>query len=276
MDLEMQAGLDKEVNVDRNDLAYWFPRLAASGMRVPRTEMVHFEGDLIPLLDGQAVEGFADLVAQVQAAAQRVGGYPAFLRTGYGSGKHQWQRTCYLSGPAVVASHISNLVEWSAVVDFMGLPTKTWVVREFLNLRHDFVAFEGMPVAREFRFFFRDGQVTCKHPYWPPGAIRKANIREGAWQASLEAMSRLEHGEGVMLINQVEKVAQHFEGFWSLDLAQLAEGEGEKSWVAIDMADGDASFHWPGCLHNPHPERDEVEGETEETDLTSLIVRQED
>jgi hypothetical protein len=274
MELQVNVELDKAVAVDRNDLAWWFPRLAASGLRVPKTEIIRFEGDLVALLDGHVVEGFEGLVQQVQEDVERLGGYPAFLRTGHGSGKHQWKETCYLKGSEVVASHIGNLVEWSSLVDMFGLPVNTWVVREFLDLRHDFVAFEGMPVAREFRFFFREGQVTCFHPYWPKATIKKASLREAAWQASLEATSRLEAGEGVMLINQVEKAAAHFEGFWSLDMAQLATGEGPGSWVAIDMADGDDSFHWPGCIHNPHPERDRVEEETK-VDWSQLIEHKE-
>lgn len=270
--MNLEAGeLDKEVSVDRSDLAYWFPRLERSGLRVPKTEIIHFEGDLVGLLDGEAVAGFDDLVSQVRLAVDKVGGYPAFLRTGQGSGKHEWKRTCYLEGPEAVPSHIGALVDWSCAVDFMGLPTNTWVVREFLELRHDFLAFEGMPVAREFRCFFRDGKASCIHPYWPSETIERANVRESVWQASLEAISRLEKGEGVMLMNQVERVAKEFDGFWSLDMAQMKNQEGKESWVAIDMADGDESFHWKGCLHDPHPERHQEE-ERPEVDWSQLLA----
>lgn len=270
MDLETAPALDN--SVDRDDLAYWFPRLERSGLKVPKTEIIAFEGDLVPAVDGQEVEGFRDLVEQVQAAALRVGGYPAFLRTGHGSGKHEWRSTCYLRGPQDVRSHILNLVEWSVVVDFMGLPTNTWAVREFLDLRKSFEAFRGMPVAREFRCFFRDGQVQCLHSYWPKASLIEGGANSEGWQEAWAKMNTLGEGEEELLRELASKAAAQFDGFWSLDLAQLAESEGASSWVAIDMAEGDNSYHWKGCEHDPHPERHQEEEEGPERDWSQMLV----
>jgi hypothetical protein len=234
---------------DRNDLAYWFPRLAAAGVPVPRTEIVATDLPLIGLCDGQPPEGLDGFLGRLRAAAGRLG-YPAFLRTGHGSGKHQWRRTCYLAGPEDIPAHVAALVEWSALVDFLGLPTRTWAVREFLPLEAPFHAFDGMPVAREFRTFFRAGRLLCIHPYWPPDSIR--NPSRADWRELLAAASELSQPSRALdarpaLERIVERVAPRFDGAWSLDLARAVDG----TWYAIDMAEMDRSFHWPGCPNAP-------------------------
>jgi hypothetical protein len=40
--------------------------------------------------------------------------------------------------------------------------------------------------------------------------------------------------------------------------------------VAIDMAEGDGSFHWKGCINDPHPER-HVEEEKVEVDWSQWL-----
>jgi hypothetical protein len=241
--------------VDRNDLAYWFPRLEASGVPVPRTTILR-TADYVPggarlagILDGEPVEGFVPLCEAIRGAADRLG-YPAFLRTGQGSGKHEWRRTCCLGRREDVADHVAVLVEWSEMVDFLGLSTRTWAVREFLDLEHDFTAFEGMPVAREFRTFFRDGEHICTHPYWPPDSIRdpsRPDWRERLAELNSPKLPGRAIDAGPALGRIVARVAPHFDGAWSLDLARSRDG----TWYAIDMAEMERSFHWPGCPHAP-------------------------
>lgn len=225
---------------DRNDLAYWFPILETAGVPVPRTEIVMTGIDLSPLLDGETPMGFEAFLDSLRAACDRIT-YPCFLRTGHMSGKHDWTRTCFLAFPEDLASHVAELVELSALVDMLGLPTDTWVAREFLTLATGFQAFRGMPVAVERRWFFRDGDILCSHPYWPMDSIENPSVAD--YRAKLLAMQSVQVSALPAMREIVQKVARAFEGSWSVDLALGADG----TWYAIDMAEGGRSFHWPGC-----------------------------
>jgi hypothetical protein len=232
--------------VDRNDLAYWFPRLLESGVPVPRTEVVATDCPLYILLDGQSPPGFDLFLAELSVAADRVG-YPCFLRTGHASNKHAWRESCFVRGPGELTGHVVNLVEFSVCADFLGLPTATWAVREFLGLNVPFEAFNGMPVAREFRCFFRHGMPLCRHPYWPEDAILEPSRPD--WREMLRTMSSLSDDEASSIDSLICRVATRFEGAWSVDVAQATDGR----WVIIDMAEMDRSFHWPGCPFGAPP-----------------------
>ena len=86
-------------NLDRTCLSYWFPRLAATGVSVPRTEIVRTNVVLGHLLDGKEPEGFAGFLEDVGSACERIG-YPCFFRTGQTSAKHYWKDTCHLTKPS--------------------------------------------------------------------------------------------------------------------------------------------------------------------------------
>lgn len=227
---------------DPNDMAFWWPVLERTGVPVPRTELLATGVELVALLDGTMPAGYDGFLDALAAAAGRVG-FPCFLRTGHTSHKHGWKRTCFLETPGDLPAHVVALVEFSELVDFLGLPTRTWAVREFLSLEHSFTAFDGMPVAREFRCFFRGGDAgpLCVHPYWPEGAI--ANPSRPDWRECLARANGLDARAHADLLRVVAGVAPHFRGSWSLDVARSTQG----LWYAIDMAEMDRSFHWPGC-----------------------------
>lgn len=230
---------------DRNDLAYWFPPIKDAGLPVPRTVIVPTDADLTGLLDGATPDGFADLVAELAAAGDSLG-WPCFLRTGHGSGKHDWAHTCYVSARWLVAPHVAALVEWSHIVDLMGLPTSTWVIREMIDTVSLFTCagYGGFPVTREFRLFVRDSDVVHIQPYWPPDAVGQGRPDRRDWQALLEWASELDHDERLELNGLAVRAAEALGGgYWSVDLLQDRDG----GWWLTDMADGDQSFQWsPG------------------------------
>lgn len=86
--------------IDKNCLSYWFPKLAATGIRVPKTTILyaHYkDGDGLRRhvefergLDGLDVPGLDEFVAMVRTEADEIG-YPCFLRSGLTSGKHNWE-----------------------------------------------------------------------------------------------------------------------------------------------------------------------------------------
>jgi hypothetical protein len=262
---------------DRNCLSTWFPRLLAAGLPVPQTKLVRTNLPLAELLDGRTPDGFDALLGQLDRAARAVGGYPAFLRTGQGSGKHRWKDTCHLRRPEDLARHVAALVEWSVEVDLLGLPTNVWAVRELLPVRPVAVLprYGDMPLVKEIRAFVADGHRVCFHPYWPAQAIANGLAgRPGLLSPDEEAQDaaeRLERAatlfrqvsewgteERTAALQLIDRVADVFrdDGAWSVDLLRT-----ERGWLVIDMAEAARSFHWPGCpaagaLESAPPKRD--------------------
>lgn len=224
------------------NISYWLPRLLNSGVLVPKTILVPTELDLISLCDGELPEGFSLFLDELQKAAEKIG-WPIFLRTGYGSGKHDWLRTCYVETPAKLSSHVGALVEWSACVDIWGFPTTTWAVREFLPLESLFTAYRGMPVNRERRYFFHEGHTVCHHPYWPSDAVKLGKPSIENWEVALQELNADCGDDLIALTTLTEQVGRYFDGAWSLDWAKSRGG----AWIAIDMAPAALSWHWPRC-----------------------------
>jgi hypothetical protein len=226
-------------------LSEWFPKLAAvPGVKVPRTEVLHAGIDLTPLCDGKEPDGWPAFLARLRAACGRAG-YPCFLRTGQGSGKHEWSECCHVTSPADLPRRVAALVEWSHMVDFLGLPTDVWAVREFLTLDVAFTlpGYCWMPLAREFRFFVEGGAVLCQHPYWPEVAVEQGRPADPGWREKLAAFNRLPPDEWHRLWGMASAVSGAFDGAWSVDFARHSNGD----WYAIDMALAERSFHWDGC-----------------------------
>lgn len=247
---------------DRNCLSHWFPKLEAAGLPVPRTRIVPCETDLRILLDGNTPLFFEDFTWDLHNAALEVGGYPFFLRTGQGSGKHQWRDTCYVNGQADLSQHVYNLVEWSECVDFMGLPTNVWAVRELLPTKPVAVCpyYKDMPVCKEFRFFVKDGEVICYHPYWPAQALVQGGVwgvplalsaewwKERYWtvdaahEADYESLCHLSISEYMPLHGLARDAGLALGGEWSIDILET-----ERGWYVTDCALAARSFHWEGC-----------------------------
>lgn len=266
--------------MDHTCLSYWFPIVSkADGVNVPRTKIYRAHSidiDWIRMSLSGAVSWphpeLGDrpaLFGAIRAAALELG-LPAFLRTGQGSGKHQWTETCFLPDAELptIARHVFALAEWSEMVDMLGLPYDVWVVREMLPVKPLFTAFRDMPIVREFRLFVRtsDGEVWHAQPYWPahafthviPGGsdgtvVWKEEHREGLAepQASiLEASQRFGPLEFETLCAQAKNAAVALKqagcpvGDWSMDFLQAANGD----WYLTDMAEADKSFKWPGTF----------------------------
>lgn len=236
--------------MNRNDLAYWFPKLEATGVPVPRTTIVKVEGPRLWASELGAGEkdsvSLAPLLAKLTEAANAFG-YPVFLRTGIGSGKHNWEDTCFVPNAESIRSHVASLIEWSECVSMIGLPYDTWAVREFLPLVTTFKAFHGkMPINKERRYFVEAGKVLCAHPYWPSFALEGHVPDEVTdWAFRLEELNASTRDEMNHLTEMSQVVSRAFDGAWSLDWA--ATNDPKRPWVAIDMAVASESFHWPGC-----------------------------
>ena len=192
------------------------------------------------LFDGKPLEGPAtEFLRKLDAEAAAIG-YPVFLRTGQTSGKHSWSRTCHVTDPARLLSHVAGLVEFSECVSLMGLPCDWWAVRELLPTKPLAACpnYDGMPVCREFRCFVLGGDVRCLHPYWPAEALERGGVADAAQVA--QRLSECSDEEEVREL--VARAGAAVGGAWSVDVLET-----ERGWFVTDMAEAEKSWHWPGC-----------------------------
>lgn len=249
-------------SIDRNCLSYWFPKLEAAGLPVPKTEIVRWPGEpwgLADVCDGKEPAGWLPFVETVRQAALRISPTgPWFLRTGQGSGKHNWDHCCNVTDLNRLGSHIGSLVMWSHEVDMLGLAHEVWVVRERLPVKPVAIlpVYNNMPLVTEVRVFVRGGKVICAHDYWPTGAIADGlgmpRNRKGEVTDPALGMRLLDLVEGAKFTPEdfrmwgplACKVALLFadDGAWSVDLLKTDRG-----WHVTDMAEAHRSFHWEGC-----------------------------
>lgn len=229
---------------DHNDLAFWFPKIKAAGLPVPSTEIVQTDVALHELLDGKTPDGWEDFRKQMWAAAHRIGGPgPVFMRTGHTSGKHSWDRCCYVPNTAYLDGHIGALVEYSAMADLMGLPTNTWAIRQLVPTTKICACwgYGGMPVVREFRFFATSLSFEHIQPYWPPDAVEQGQPDREDWRRALAEASALSPRETLDLsLLATDAVRAVGGGLWSVDFMQAFDG----SWWLTDMAKGEDSFRY--------------------------------
>ena len=227
---------------DRNCMSFWLPPLVKAGLPVPETRLTRTEVPLMELLDGELPAGWEKLIDVLRRDGDALG-WPCFMRTGHGSGKHQWEQTCFVPSRDAVPLHVGRLVEWSSLAGIMGLPTGVWAMRRMLPVTPLFTCagYGNMPVVREFRFFVRDGTVEHVQPYWPPGAVEEGRPDYWEWPELLAWASDLSAPVAEELSKlAVQAVVAVGGGFWSVDLLQ----DCDDGWWITDMALGDDSFRW--------------------------------
>lgn len=251
---------------DRTCLSFWFPHLVAGKIPVPRTEIVRTEVNLAKLLDGETPDGFLEFTADLEAAAERIKPYPIFFRTGQTSGKHSWERTCYLKSSADIGSHVAALTEFSVLCDFMGLPVNVWVLRELLPTEPlcFLPRYDNFPLVAEARAFIEKGQVQCVHAYWPQASVeegfplKKRGPRKelsfdekperefpediGSIVRSASQLNAIFELKVIDMASEVASVMAPLGGAWSVDILPTKNG-----LYVTDMAEAEKSFHWEGC-----------------------------
>lgn len=275
------------MDIEHNCLTTWFPVLAEAGLPVPKTAIVD-AGDnwhkmlgvadgpkQFPKEHGEAMAIVERVAEGIRGQASFVGGYPLLLRTGHFSGKHNWNKTCFVPDAESVTNHVCELVVMSEMYGSFGeLPWRYWAVREMLPIDAiaTLPAYGDFPLVREVRGFVEGGKLKCKHPYWPAGSVREGfGIRErrkddliapteAAEKASrksrypipdnleqivAEADSLPHIAEWMEAYYLLEKAAQVFVelgGSWSVDVLKTKRG-----WFITDCAVAQRSFHYPGC-----------------------------
>jgi hypothetical protein len=228
---------------NKTSMLYWWPKVELLEIPVPRTTFIAADSRHILSVMENGAELDSTFAAHLKDVASDFG-YPVFVRTDLSSGKHGWEKTCFVSSENNLIRNTLGVCEENELGPcFMGPPYEAIVLREFIELEAPFVAFYGkLPVNRERRYFIRDGKIECHHPYWPEEAI-DGHTKEPRWRELLAELNSEPPNEIEILSSYALTVGDVMEGYWSVDFAKAKNGE----WYLIDMAEGDKSYHWPTC-----------------------------
>jgi len=230
------------MKVESDSMLIWYPKIKDLPIPQPKTEIL--------LLNKKELESLWDesvpetLTEKVKAICDKMG-YPCFLRTDLASAKHSWKKSCFIDGKTELWKHIYEVTSFNLIADILGLDFKALVIREYIPMDTRFTAFWGdMPVNPERRYFIKDGEVLCHHPYWIEEAIAESkppsvlNWRELAKEMNIETEEEIK-----LLTTYAKMVAEHFEDYWSIDFCKAKDGR----WILIDMATGQRSWHAEDC-----------------------------
>jgi hypothetical protein len=228
-------------SLSKNSALFWLPRiLRVHKELVPLTEIVPFSPeDLFPLLDSEP-HGPGFSIEAMRTAAERIG-VPAFVRTDLASAKHV--------GPS--AYRLDSLGDedlWRVVCQtfedvctkLLEAPPQAFLVRQWLELPAPFTAFDGHPIAREWRLFVENSGVTA-HFYWPKAALAsRLDHPTLDWEAQHADLARpLSREEFEQLEAWARWAVASVDGDeWSVDFAQDVRGR----WWLIDMALAEQSW----------------------------------
>jgi hypothetical protein len=235
MDIQTRIALETETR-----MTWWWPKVETVDVPKPRTIIIPADSlDILSLVEPEWEGDPRKMLDAVERAAEEIG-YPLFLRTDLVSGKHRWKESCYVASRKHLETCLYGVIEANILAD---VNPKAVVVREYIPMKAAFTAFSGeMPVAKERRYFIRDGKVVCHHPYWPEDAIRFMPGKEPeGWREKLAQFNRETPEEIGLLIKYASKLAEVLSGYWSVDFAYGHDGV----WYFIDAARGELSWHPP-------------------------------
>ncbi|KKN21400.1 hypothetical protein LCGC14_0925850 [marine sediment metagenome] len=226
--------------ISKTSMLYWYPKIEGVGIPMPKTEIVQIPfNHLLRMLDGKMIP--KRYVTKIMEATEKIG-YPLFMRTDMGSAKHSWQQTCYVPTQKDLFQHVYCLIDTTMAMGMFGeLDPNALVFREFLYLEDAFVAFDELPISKERRYFIKDGEVICHHPYWIEGAIEKdwRSNKPKHWRELLSKLNTEHDNEIRFLTVYSNQIAKVLSGYWSVDFAKVLGG----NWYLIDMAEGEKSWH---------------------------------
>lgn len=227
-------------------MLYWWPKVKDLGIPVPRTEIVEIPFEVFcDYMDFPEAKTEPKIVEHMKEVFTKAGevGYPLFLRTDLSSGKHSWEKSCYVEREKDLTKHIWKVVELNFTADIFGLECKALVFREYIPMASQFTAFWGnLPISPERRYFIRDGKIECHHPYWTADAIVGPYLPEPSksnWEESLDQMNSESDKEVNLLTQCAIQIAQVLPGYWSVDFCKAKDGR----WILIDLAEGEKSWH---------------------------------
>ncbi len=224
--------LYKLLHDKRNSFLYWYPKVENIAI-TPRSAWLEIDFDP-SWIDNGVPDKIISKLKKLAKQLDPIDTYPLFIRTDVNSGKHDYKNTCFVKSEEDLARNVYNLLEDTLVKDLFP---RAIVLREFIELDWKFKAFWGsLPIAPEVRVMIRDGEIERWFFYWPDDAIRKPDRQN--WRELLAEMRRIADKEQEYFLSIAKRVAQEFDGYWSVDFARSKRGV----WVLIDMALGEVSW----------------------------------
>lgn len=233
----------EESKQDLNQIENWFHAVTENNIRHPKTKLIPFpiEATIAILKENEAAFLNSAELTEVENAVSNVfdefGKDALFLKNSLYSGKHTWNRTCYITRDSNIRHHLGQITyEW-----LMRSPVYSthMVVRELIDTAPVFHAFGGTPIVQEFRLFAKDGKTYAHQAYWPMDSIIDADTP--FWMQQLESISKATPEQMSEMIESANKVTQALGGDWSVDF--LIDKDGVP-WL-IDMAIASQSYVSP-------------------------------
>jgi len=242
--------------MNKSSLLYWHPKIKDLGIPIPKTEKIMLTEQEKKIYykgggDCFNLDRLTEVVSEVIAEKFSL---PVFLRTDEFSGKHFWKKTCYLDKLENLESHLMEIIVGGKEAGMMGLPIEAMVVREYIEMDSKFNAFYGeMPVNPERRYFIKNGNVECHHPYWIEDAVERETSKDMLpenWKELAGEMNFESEDEVALLSGYSKVIATHFKDYWSVDYCKARNGR----WILIDMAEAEKSWHPCDCKYSNMPE----------------------
>ncbi len=227
-----RKGMVMKLKVDRNSMLLWYPRVKDLAIPQPKTKMIYFGFEtMVKWIEAKIPDRYQEII--YKAVEDK---FPVFLRTDLASGKHSWEKTCFVASKDLLMRNIGELLVDNAISGLVGLRFNALVFREYIEMDSRFTAFWGkLPIGAERRYFVRNGRVEEHFPYWPEEAITDASI--GNWKEVLAELNREDEVE--LLTDYAGKVGSVLDGYWSIDFCRGRD----LKWYLIDCAAGDDSWH---------------------------------
>lgn len=242
MDEETDPIKKMEIRMEKSkqsSMLVWYPKIKGLDIPQPKTIILNIPPSVSRSIgtSGPMPEG---MIGEIYDNAHSIG-FPLFVRTDHTSVKHSWSKTCFVEKEEQLMVHIWNIFE--SMECMMDIPFNALVFREYIDMDSKFCAFNGLPISKERRYFIRDGQVLCHHPYWPQDAIKFYDLdkpfTDEQWKQWLAEMNTETPDEIELLTKYAMMVGEVLPGHWSVD---FCHGLNNK-WYLIDMALADVSWH---------------------------------
>ena len=227
-------------------MRYWWPKLKRCSVPVPETTVIPIREweEATQFTEGVPVPDCTEITPVIESH-----GPPAFIRTDQASNKHKMKTSSKVASSdyETVRDHVCYLIRFNKMAGFTGLPWRDIVVRDWLNLKHKFKAFEHTPVAAEIRLFIYNNTVKDYGFYWPEAALEQhfnhTPELPSEWKTKRDQLEQEALSDVDTVQSLAQTVAEEFSGYWSIDFAQTTND----GWYAIDMAPGIASQKPEGC-----------------------------
>jgi hypothetical protein len=149
---------------------------------------------------------------KVHALLSDFGSNPVILKDYVKSEKHHWKEACFIPNPqdkATTESIIQKFLELRGDSLNQGLVFRKYVELEYLTEHSK----SGMPLTKEYRLFFMNGQLLTRYDYWD----------EGVYEDEAPPLD--------VFVALAEKVES---SFFTMDIAQKTDG----NWIIVELGDG--------------------------------------